>query len=301
MQGVPGEIVLPPLPELQVNLSTSANVVEARKPLFVTGKLTFRGFGLPALIQVHLAGPTYDAKDQVQDIFSTPFTGDFATVLLVERDGIYEVYARAFPPPPLPAGILPPGPVLGESMRLPLAVGKMTPEGFVEMTLPDGTVVVVAPPAVVVPAAPVVPGLPGLPGVPGAPGAAGVGGAGGAAAAFPIPLPVLLPILPEKAITVVKDRLLTDVYNEIGSWTVAPGKLGYLAEVSLTSTNLANTMWRYRIGTDDQILDKVLPANLDLKYPDVKLAAGTVVKVEAKRTAAVIATAWVSITGAEVG
>lgn len=312
------------IPELVLFLATNATVVEPEKPLVASGRLSFRGVGLPAFVQVYLAGPSYEPGIKAFNLYGSFFTGDFATAIIPEKEGIYEVFARAFPPPPLPAGILPPGPPLAESLHLPLAIGHLTPEGLVEIKLPTGEVVVITPPAPVgipgapglpglpgapgipgLPGAPALPGIPGAPGLPGVPGAAGLPGAPGApgapAPAIPVPLPVTFPTAPERPITVVKDRVLTDAYLEIGSWTVAALKLGILREVSMISTQLDKTMWRYTIGGVSQFFDKVLPARLVLPYPDVQLPAGTVVKIEAKRTLAVTATAWVTITGGEVG
>lgn len=313
--GLPAAPIFP-IPELYLFLALDSTVVEPGKPLVASGRLSFRGVGLPASIQVYIAGPSYQPDLKTFNLYGSLFTGDFATLALLDKEGVYEVFARAFPAPPWPAGILPPGPALAESAHLPLAIGTRTPEGMVEIKLPTGEVQVITPPAMVgipgapgLPGFPGIPGAPGLPGIPGAPGIPGIPGApaapglpgapGAPAPAFPVPLPIIFPTAPEKAITVVKDRVLTDAYLEIATWTVAGLKLGILREVSMIATQLDKAMWRYTIGGEIQFFDKVLPARLVLPYPDVKLLAGTLVKIEAKRTAAVTATAWVTITGGE--
>jgi hypothetical protein len=87
-------------------------------------------------------------------------------------------------------------------------------------------------------------------------------------------------------------------YVTVVSWTVPDGKTGMLKEVSMITTNYANTLFRLTIAGEKQFEDLLIPAPLTLPFPDNDLAAGSVVLLECRRTAAGI-TVHGSITGKE--
>jgi len=117
--------------------------VQAGLPLLISGRFTAFGLGVPAFIRILLEGPSYDPQIRSFDTFASPFSGDFSTNVIAEKDGRYTVYAQAFPPPILPTGppfpdamlLLPP---MAESTRPPLVVGYPY-DGGVDALLPDGT------------------------------------------------------------------------------------------------------------------------------------------------------------------
>lgn len=129
-------------PGVSLSILRQATTIERGRPLLMSGRFTALGFGLPAFIRVYMEGPSYDPQVRGFDTFSAPFSGDYTVNVLAEKDGQYEVYAQAFPPPPFPVG--PPfpeaillGPPLAESPRPPVAVGRPIAEG-VEALLPTG-------------------------------------------------------------------------------------------------------------------------------------------------------------------
>ena len=315
-----------PIPELALYLSTNSTVVEPGKPLAITGRLNLRGIAIPAMVLAHVVGPTYDPKVKTVAMYSSPWTGDFSTQVLLEEQGIYDVFALAFPPPPLPAGVLPTGPALAESIHIPLVIGTLTPEGLVQITLPGNVVNVIAPPIVIgagapgVPAAglPGAPGLPGFAGLPGLPGAAGLPGLPGAAglpglpapalpalpdlAALLAPLIALLTPQPEFHVFIYKKRNIIAGYTVVALWKVSATKIGVLRQIHCNSINLPAATWRITIGGDIKLQDEVLPAELTADFPDTKLAPNTEVKIESKATdPAVPSTVYGIITGAEIG
>lgn len=68
----------------------------------------------------------------------------------------------------------------------------------------------------------------------------------------------------------------------VKSWTVANGKVGELKEISFTGTVLAKTYWTVDIGTLNFVTDLLIGAPLTLPFFDLKLAAGTLVKVSCR-------------------
>ena len=131
------------IPGLSLSIMRQETTVRAGRPLLMSGRFTALGLGIPALIRVYLEGPSYDPQVRHFDTFASPFTGDYTTNIIAEKDGRYTVYAQAFPPPMIPTGppfpeailLLPP---LAESTRPPLGVG-IPVEGGVDALLPDGT------------------------------------------------------------------------------------------------------------------------------------------------------------------
>jgi len=131
------------IPGLSLSILRQQTTVQAGLPLLVSGRFTAFGIGVPALIRVFLEGPSYDPQIRSFDTFASPFSGDYTVNVIAEKDGSYNVYSQAFPPPIMPTG--PPFPdallllpAMAESTRPPLAVG-FPFDGGVEALLPDGT------------------------------------------------------------------------------------------------------------------------------------------------------------------
>jgi|GEM_PF-4598690 len=131
------------IPGLSISILRQQTSVQAGLPLLISGRFTAFGLGVPAYIRVFLEGPTYDPQVRSFDTFASPFSGDYTVNVIAEKDGQYNVYAQAFPPPILPTGPPLPDPVLllppmAESTRPPLVVG-IPFEGGIQAWLPDGT------------------------------------------------------------------------------------------------------------------------------------------------------------------
>lgn len=129
-------------PGTNLSILRQVTTVEAGRPLLISGRFTAFGLGLPALIRVYVEGPSYAPEVRNFDTFSMPWSGDYSVNILAEKDGDYEVYAQAFPPPLLPVGppfpeAIPLGPPLAESPSPPIVVGRRVWER-VEALLPTG-------------------------------------------------------------------------------------------------------------------------------------------------------------------
>ena len=131
------------VPGLSLSLLRQQTSVQAGLPLLISGRFTAFGLGVPAFIRVFLEGPSYDPQIRSFDTFGSPFSGDYSVNVIAEKDGQYNVYAQASPPPLIPTGppfpeammLLPP---IAESTKPPLVVGYPF-EGGVDALLPDGT------------------------------------------------------------------------------------------------------------------------------------------------------------------
>ena len=165
------------IPGLSLSLLRQQTSVQAGLPLLISGRFTAFGMGVPTFIRVFLEGPSYDPQLRSFDTFASPFSGDYSTNIIAEKDGQYNVYAQAFPPPLIPTGppfpeaimLLPP---IAESTRPPLVVGYPF-DGGVDALLPDGTRQrLTAPPMQPIEFRPVITVAPGItvtaPGVPAA-------------------------------------------------------------------------------------------------------------------------------------
>ena len=99
------------------------------------------------------------------------------------------------------------------------------------------------------------------------------------------------------------DRIVTSSLTDvtIAEWTVSAGKVGELSEISVTSSLLAKTHWTIIVGSFTAISNKILDAPLSIPYYDLKLVAGTVVRVSAHSTDGTEITADASIVGKEIG
>ena len=90
-------------------------------------------------------------------------------------------------------------------------------------------------------------------------------------------------------------------YQTVVSWTVAAGKAGALTEVEMESDTYAKTLWQLTIAGVVKFTDKFIQGPLTLIFPDVNLAAGAVVLLEAKSSDGTAIVADGTITGKEVG
>ncbi len=138
-----------PIPAMDLSIQRQSTVVEAGKPLLISGRLSLLGIGLPAVVRVFVDGPKYDPASRHFDTFSSPFTGDYSTNVLAEKEGEYEVYAQAYLPTPLALPFLPEplilGPTLAESPKPPIVVGTPTAGGLVKTITEAGSQVVPTP------------------------------------------------------------------------------------------------------------------------------------------------------------
>lgn len=131
------------VPGLSLSILRQQTSVQAGLPLLISGRFTAFGIGLPVFIRVFLEGPSYDPQVRSFDTFASPFSGDYSVNVIAEKDGSYNVYAQASPPPLVPTGppfpeallLLPP---MAESTRPPLVVGSPF-DGGVSALMPDGT------------------------------------------------------------------------------------------------------------------------------------------------------------------
>lgn len=113
-----------------------------------------------------------------------------------------------------------------------------------------------------------------------------------------------VPSLPanEKAVTKL-DRLTTsDVeYDTVVTWTVTALKIGILRFVEMETDDYDLTRFRLTIAGVEQFTDIQIEASLALEWPDVKLAAGAIVLLEAKSSDGTEVNVDGDILGKEVG
>ena len=93
----------------------------------------------------------------------------------------------------------------------------------------------------------------------------------------------------------------TTTYVTVVSWTVTAARIGMLRFVEFESDNYAKTRFRLTIAGKEQFADKQIEASLTLEWPDVKLAAGAVVLLEARSTDTTTVNVDGDILGKEVG
>jgi len=106
----------------------------------------------------------------------------------------------------------------------------------------------------------------------------------------------------ETAITQL-DRLSTSStsYGTVVSWTVTTDKIGVLHCVEMESDNYVKTRFQLTIAGVVQFTDIQIEASLSLEYPDVKIAAGSEVLLEAKSSDGTAINVDGDILGKEVG
>lgn len=142
---------------IDLSLQRQNTTIEAGKPLLISGRITSFGIGFPtpSLIRVTVEGPAYDPEIRNFDTISAPITGDYSVNVQAEKDGEYEVYAKAYPffipsLPILPSSVIL-GPAIGESPKPPIVVGNPTPEGLIETVTQQGKETIAAPAPIYLP------------------------------------------------------------------------------------------------------------------------------------------------------
>lgn len=90
-------------------------------------------------------------------------------------------------------------------------------------------------------------------------------------------------------------------YQTVVSWTVATDKLGELKEITILSSSYAKTNLQVTVGDIVFATDWIVQAAMPLIFEDLKLAAGKVVKVEAKSTDGTSIIVDAVITAKEIG
>lgn len=90
-------------------------------------------------------------------------------------------------------------------------------------------------------------------------------------------------------------------YQIVASWTVATGKTGILATVELETNSYAKTLWQLTIAGVVAFTGAAPQGPLDLSFPNVNLAAGAVILLEARSSDGTAIVADGVITGKEVG
>lgn len=106
----------------------------------------------------------------------------------------------------------------------------------------------------------------------------------------------------EAAVTKLDYVSITDTdYNTIASWTVATGKKGVLHVVEMDTDTYSKTLFQLTIAGVVQFTGIQILAALTLSYPDVQLAAGSVVLLEAKSSDGTDINVNGDIVGKEVG
>ena len=113
--------------------------------------------------------------------------------------------------------------------------------------------------------------------------------------------------IPETAVTetavIVVDRLSTTStsYQDVVSWTVSTDKVGILHRLEMECDNYAKTRFRVAIAGAEKFTDQEFEGPYNMEFPDVKLAAGTVVLLQAKSTDGTEINVDGDIIGKEVG
>lgn len=73
-------------------------------------------------------------------------------------------------------------------------------------------------------------------------------------------------------------------YAEVVTWTVASGKVGVLGFIEMESDAYVKTKFQLTIGSTVHFTDTQIAASLSLEFPELRLAEGTNVLLEAKST-----------------
>jgi len=90
-------------------------------------------------------------------------------------------------------------------------------------------------------------------------------------------------------------------YQTVASWTVATGKVGVLVEILVISTDYTKTVLQITIGDVVYCSGFAPQGAMPMIWETLKLAAGTIVKVEAKSSDGTSITVDALIAGMEVG
>lgn len=89
-------------------------------------------------------------------------------------------------------------------------------------------------------------------------------------------------------------------YQTVKSWTVASGYIGVLTAVEMSCDNFPVVNWKLVVGSITVFEDKVLPGDLDARFPELRLAAGAVVTLSAKSDGSTEITAYGNFDAKEV-
>jgi hypothetical protein len=166
------------VPGINISILRQSTFGRRGEPIFISGRVTALGIGVPALVRVALEGPNFDPHVTNFDTFAAPVTGDYTVPVIADKDGQYTVTARAFPPLaipgppglPSPIDVLPP---TAESPSPPIAIGTPsngdiiadTPDGRRRIAQPPQIPIEITAPVTVAPFFPITVGLTGVPGV----------------------------------------------------------------------------------------------------------------------------------------
>uniref|UniRef100_A0A6M3M3U4 Uncharacterized protein n=1 Tax=viral metagenome TaxID=1070528 RepID=A0A6M3M3U4_9ZZZZ len=90
-------------------------------------------------------------------------------------------------------------------------------------------------------------------------------------------------------------------YQTVKTWTVAAGKVGELKEILIISDDYAHTVCKVTVGSVVWAIDWSPTAAMPIVFEDLKLAAATVVKVEAKSDDGTAIDVDAIIVGKEIG
>jgi hypothetical protein len=93
----------------------------------------------------------------------------------------------------------------------------------------------------------------------------------------------------------------TTGYQVVAQWKVAAGKVGELKEITILSNSYSKTDLKVQIGAVIFATNWIVQAAMPLIFEDLKLAAGTDVKVGAKSTDGTSITVDAVIVGKEIG
>jgi hypothetical protein len=88
-------------------------------------------------------------------------------------------------------------------------------------------------------------------------------------------------------------------YQTVVSWTVSPGKRGWLQEVSMITDKFDKTQFRLKIAEETLFEDKQIQSSLTLPFPWNELDEGSVVLLECRSTDGTAIIVDGSITGRE--
>lgn len=90
-------------------------------------------------------------------------------------------------------------------------------------------------------------------------------------------------------------------YQTVASWTVSANTVGDLKEILFLSDNYAKTELKITVGAVVWATGWSPQASMPVIFEDLKLVAGTVVKVEAQSTDATVISVDAIIVGKEIG
>jgi hypothetical protein len=115
-----------------------------------------------------------------------------------------------------------------------------------------------------------------------------------------------VPVVPAPAVEAAAGKVgrrtnATTGYLEVASWTVATGKVGDLKEILVLSSDYTLTYVKITVGSVVYATDWIVASALPIIFEDLKLAAGTVVKVECASTTGASITVDAAIVGKEIG